>query len=84
MPNATPVAVSIDDSLWDEMQWNCSEPDPVRVDNPDQVDQEDGDVFVFGDEEDPSAKQKGDWTGVDRDRRSAFLIMGSLKSEGIL
>ncbi|OCB90871.1 hypothetical protein A7U60_g1895 [Sanghuangporus baumii] len=85
VPNATPVAVSIDDSLWDEMQWNCNEPEPTKaLHDTDQVDQEDADVFAFGDEEDPSAKQKGDWMGIDRDRRSAFLIMGSLKSEGIL
>ncbi|KAH7880242.1 uncharacterized protein C8R40DRAFT_1165147 [Lentinula edodes] len=29
-------------------------------------------------------KRRGDWTGVDRDRRSAFLAIGDLKSEGIL
>jgi hypothetical protein len=41
------------------------------------------DIYVFGDEGLVSEK-KGDWIGVDRDRRSAFLIIGALKSEGIL
>ena len=42
-----------------------------------------GDVFVYGDDDIP-VKRRGDWTGVDRDRRSAYLIIGALKSEGIL
>ena len=27
---------------------------------------------------------KTDWVGLDRDKRSAYLIIGALKSEGIL
>jgi hypothetical protein len=41
------------------------------------------DVYVTGNQ-DVSLKRKGDWVGVERDRRSAFLIIGALKSEGIL
>lgn len=70
------------------MQWNCDDPEDGDVENTrpdrDQSIHEDDDVYVYGDEEDPSATQKGDWSGINRDRRSAFLIMGSLKSEGIL
>lgn len=39
-------------------------------------------IHVYGDEEVKS--RKGDWTGIERDRRSAFLIIGALRSEGIL
>ncbi|KAK2466234.1 hypothetical protein APHAL10511_001876 [Amanita phalloides] len=39
---------------------------------------------VLWDREGEISKKKGDWMGVDRDRRSAFLIMGALRSEGIL
>lgn len=70
------------------MQWNCddseeSDVEQTKNDKGPEFHQDD-DVYVYGDEEDPSEKQKGDWTGIDRDRRSAFLIIGSLKSEGIL
>ena len=41
------------------------------------------DIYAFGDE-DIAETKRGDWVGVDRDRRSAYLIMGALKSEGIL
>lgn len=85
--NATPVAISIHDSMWEEMEWNCPDPkddSDAQSNDTNQPGHEDDDIYVYGDEEDPSEKQKGDWTGVDRDRRSAFSIMGSLKSEGIL
>jgi hypothetical protein len=44
------------------------------------------------DDDDPYAWDNGevvewkrnDWIGVDRDRRSAFLIMGALRSESLL
>ncbi|THH10239.1 hypothetical protein EW145_g1467 [Phellinidium pouzarii] len=86
--NATPVAVTVDDSQWEEVQWNCNETeyqdDGLKKADTTDEDREDDDIYAYEDEEDPSVKQKGDWTGVDRDRRSAFLIIGALKSEGIL
>lgn len=85
VPNATPVAVSITDSQWEEVLWNRSEPeDEEDTLNRTKPDTDDDDIYTYEDEDDPSIKQKGDWTGVDRDRRSAFLIIGALKSEGIL
>lgn len=88
IPNATPVAVSITDSQWEEVLWNRSDPEDeeesLNKQGETQENGEDDDIYVYEDEEDPSIKQKGDWTGVDRDRRSAFLIIGALKSEGIL
>lgn len=88
VPNATPVAVSITDAQWEEVLWNRSEPedeDPAsKPVNAEERQTDEDDIYVYEDEGDPSIKQKGDWTGVDRDRRSAFLIIGALKSEGIL
>ncbi|KAI5125007.1 hypothetical protein M0805_007431 [Coniferiporia weirii] len=88
VPNATPVAVTVDDSQWEEVQWNCigteDKTDDFKKADVDRDDIKNDDIYVYEDEEDPSIKQKGDWTGVDRDRRSAFLIIGALKSEGIL
>jgi hypothetical protein len=46
------------------------------------VDEEE-DIYTYEDEKGP-VKEKGDWVGVERDRRSAFLIMGGLRAEGIL
>jgi hypothetical protein len=45
----------------------------------------DDDVYVYADEEQAEEEpRKGDWTGVERDRRSAFLIMGALRGEGLV
>ncbi|EJD01235.1 uncharacterized protein FOMMEDRAFT_158367 [Fomitiporia mediterranea MF3/22] len=86
--NSTAVAVAMHDSLWEETQWNCNEPEANGTKNfnagTDREVDEDEDVFVYGDEDNSSAKQKGDWIGNDRDRRSAFLVIGSLRTEGIL
>ena len=83
--NATPVAVSITDSQWEEVLWNRSEPeDEDETPKKSDITEGEDNIYTYEDEDDPSIKQKGDWTGVDRDRRSAFLIIGALKSEGIL
>ena len=78
--NAAPVAVTVDDTQWAEVHWNCNEP----IKSTTTSSQIDNDVFAYETEEDPSQKQSGDWTGVERDRRSAFLIVGALRPEGML
>jgi hypothetical protein len=81
LPNirdAKTVAVTIGDQQWKEVEEE-------DVDDQQAVDVEGvvSDIYVSGDQEVPT-KQKGDWVGVDRDRRSAYLIIGALKMEGIL
>jgi hypothetical protein len=75
------VAVTISDSLWEEVLWDREEENRagynIAEDNPENLD----DIYVSVE---PPMKRRGDWVGVERDRRSAFLIMGALKSEGIL
>lgn len=84
LPNirdAKTVAVTISDAQWEEVLWDREEEEKGIHENETQKD--DDDIYAFGDEDIPE-KKRGDWVGVDRDRRSAYLIIGALKSEGIL
>jgi len=72
------VAVTIGDQQWKEVEEEDDD-DPETENKEEIID----DLYVSGDREVP-LKQKGDWVGVDRDRRSAYLIIGALKMEGIL
>ncbi|KZT24471.1 hypothetical protein NEOLEDRAFT_1134842 [Neolentinus lepideus HHB14362 ss-1] len=83
LPNvrdAKVVAVTISESQWEEVLWDREQEQDGQVEDKDEeiVD----DIFVSGDRDMPAAR-KGDWIGLERDRRSAFLIIGALKSEGI-
>jgi len=44
---------------------------------------DDDDIYATGDEKLPP-RRKSDWIGVERDKRSAFIILSTLRSEGIL
>lgn len=84
LPNirdAKTVAVTISDSQWEEVLWDREEEEKLSREKEPEEDGEE--VFVAGEEGLP-VKRRGDWVGVDRDRRSAFLIIGALRSEGIL
>ncbi len=39
---------------------------------------------IYASEEDHPSSCKGDWIGMDRDRRSAYLIIQTLKQENLL
>lgn len=65
------------------MLWDREEEERRLSQERTEFEEDPDDIYVFGDEGLISEK-KGDWIGVDRDRRSAFLIIGALKSEGIL
>ena len=77
------MAVTISETQWEDVLWDRE----AKAKNPDErgddLEQNPEDIYAFGDE-DTSERRPGDWTGVDRDRRSAYLIMGALRSEGIL
>lgn len=65
-----------------ETQWEDSmyaREDPKRESDEMKTD----DIYVVGHEDIPESK-RGDWVGLDRDRRSAFVILGALRSEGLL
>lgn len=78
IPDAKTVAVTVHDQEWDEVL--CSEADELDdVEDAAPVIAED-DVYAH----DYPEPQRHDWTGLDRDRRSAFMIHGVLRSEGLL
>ncbi|KAF9268009.1 hypothetical protein L218DRAFT_918195 [Marasmius fiardii PR-910] len=92
LPNikdARTLAIAISDSQWEDFLWDREDEEreqesKMGVQKNAEKHPSDG-VHYYGDEELPMKKnQKGDWTGVDRDRRSAYLIIGSLRSETIL
>lgn len=80
---SAPGGVFIDDMLWKEVLWNTDDKEDKEAKNSRSSNESDN-IFSYEDEEDPSVKQPGDWTGTDRDRRSSFLIISSLRSEGLL
>lgn len=73
--------MTVDDTQWAEVHWNCKEQDTSTTGK--DIDGDD-DVFVYESEENPAEEQFGDWTGVERDRRLAYLIIGALRPEGLL
>lgn len=85
IPDAKTVAVTIPPGQWDEVLY-AGDPPPVsdesKTERPEDAGDNVGDIYVHG--LPPLLSKKGDWVGVDRDRRAAFLIMGALKSEGLL
>lgn len=83
LPNirdAKTVAVTISDAQWEEVVFWDREDDEEEMK---EEETKDDDIYVSGDVEKATHKP-GDWVGVDRDRRSAYLIIGALRSEGIL
>jgi len=84
LPNvrgAKTEAVTISDDQWEDVLWD-READEVQME-PIADRREDGDIYVSPEDDGPT-HSKGDWVGVDRDRRSAFLIIGALRSDGLI
>ncbi|KAK0190907.1 hypothetical protein F5146DRAFT_574972 [Armillaria mellea] len=87
LPNirdAKTVAITISDSQWEDVLWNREEEEKEKRSKEEREPVDEDDIYVYRDEEEDGKQQPRDWTGVDRDRRSAFLIMAALRSEGIL
>lgn len=73
--------MTISDAQWEDVLWDrdqevreMKDPEP-EVMNDDPYAWDGTDIVEW---------KQGDWVGVDRDQRSAFLIMGALRSEGLL
>lgn len=84
LPNirdAKTVAVTISDAQWEEVVFWDQDEDGEQKEEKETID--DGDIYITGDVEKVVSKP-GDWVGVDRDRRSAYLIVGALRSEGLI
>jgi len=87
LPNvrgAKTEAVTISDDQWEDVLWD-READAQRSRKEEGIGKlrEEDDIFVLP-EHDVPIHSKGDWAGVDRDRRSAYLIIGALKSDGLI
>ncbi|KAF5370133.1 hypothetical protein D9758_001021 [Tetrapyrgos nigripes] len=75
LPNirdAKTVAITISDAQWEDVLWDREEEEKEK-EQPKEPDPDD--IYVYGDEEDVPQHRRGDWVGVDRDRRSAYLII---------
>jgi hypothetical protein len=82
VPGAKTEAVTISDDQWEDVLWD-REGDEERTVNQEPVCNEMEDIFVSPEDDGPN-HSKGDWGGVDRDRRSAYLIIGALRSDGLI
>ena len=84
LPNirdAKTVAVTISDAQWEDVLWDREEHDKSLKNQ--KSNSQYNDPYAW-DGDDITDWKQGDWVGVDRDQRSAFLIMGALRSEGLL
>ncbi|KAJ3510985.1 hypothetical protein NLJ89_g4359 [Agrocybe chaxingu] len=82
IPDAKTVAVTISDAQWEDVLWDREEEVKSLLQPADERVQDDN-PYAW-DNDDVKEWKRGDWTGVDRDQRSAYLIMGALRSEGLL
>ena len=84
LPNITDAkmtAITINDAMWEEVLWDREQEEASLDQEPEKEEQPC--TYVTG-SEGLVTHRKGDWTGVDRDRRSAYLIIGALRGEGLL
>ena len=79
MPGAKTLAVTVSDFEWAEVIFYEKE----EGENDEKRQEVEDDIWVSGEDEE-SGYKSGDWVGVERDRRSAYLIIGALRSEGII
>lgn len=83
--DAKTVAITISDSQWQEVLSEREEDEKQGGDQP-QTNKEtspDDSIYISGEDQE-QVVSKGDWSGVERDRRSAYLIVGGLRMEGLL
>jgi hypothetical protein len=75
-------AAQLDEVLWDKEVEEQAKREAEKAELRAQEDDEEDVYVTLGEEGDEV--QRGDWVGVERDRRSAYLIIGALKSEGLV
>ncbi|KAI0756985.1 hypothetical protein C8Q80DRAFT_1349282 [Daedaleopsis nitida] len=79
LPDPKIVAMTLGDEQWAEVETG----DDLGMATDPKTDEDDEDDIYAAEDDHPSYKQ-GDWMGIERDRRSAYLIIGALKQEGLL
>ncbi|KAH9002303.1 hypothetical protein EDB86DRAFT_2899165 [Lactarius hatsudake] len=83
LPDAKTEAVTISDDQWEDVLWD-RETDDLNKSAAVKQKLGSGDELFVTPEDDVPRHSKGDWAGVDRDRRSAYLIIGALRSDGLI
>ena len=79
VPDAKTVAVTVSDAQWEEvLDWDEEPKDEEKM----KTSEPDDGIYVT--EADLCLDRKNDWIGIERDRRSAFCVIGALRPEGIL
>ncbi|KZT05525.1 uncharacterized protein LAESUDRAFT_743806 [Laetiporus sulphureus 93-53] len=79
-PDAKIVGVNVEDAIWEEVLGGLDDDVDDEVEKSEE--DADGDIFVLPDV--MPKPRKGDWIGMDRDRRSAYMIVGALRQEGLI
>jgi hypothetical protein len=82
LPDAKTEAVTISDDQWEDVLWDRETEEQIKSMAVKQTPRSD-ELFVLP-EDDVPGHSKGDWAGVDRDRRSAYLIIGALRTDGLI
>lgn len=67
--------------MWAEVLAGLEEED-VEEEAENKADEDSDDIFISS--EFLPAARKTDWLGVNRDKRSAYLIQGALKGEALI
>ena len=81
--DAKTVAVTISDAQWEDVLWDREEDLYKAGVDENQKSQDKDDPYAWDIDEVKDWK-RNDWVGLERDRRSAFLIIGALRSESLL
>ncbi|KZT66021.1 hypothetical protein DAEQUDRAFT_730788 [Daedalea quercina L-15889] len=80
LPDSEIWTVAVSDEMWAEVLAGLDEDDAEETES--KMDEDEDDVFISPDFL-PVAR-KTDWLGVNRDKRSAYLIQGALKGEALI
>ncbi|KAH9944380.1 uncharacterized protein BXZ73DRAFT_96868 [Epithele typhae] len=82
VPDPRIVAMTLGEWQWAEVQWDTEEDLEKEAEEKKARRVDEDDIYVADGDHPPF--KKGDWIGMDRDRRSAYLIINVLKQEGLL
>lgn len=82
---AKTLVFPITDAHWEDVLFDTDDREDRPLTRPNNDTDEEGgqDIYITSEDAIPKPR-KGDWTGDHRDQRSAFLITGALKTEGIV
>jgi hypothetical protein len=82
--DAKTVAVTISDAQWEDVLWDREEDLYNKTETDENQKSQDVDDPYAWDIDEVKDWKRNDWVGLERDRRSAFLIIGALRSESLL